>query len=92
MLSVWPWDLLIVIAKHVRTGNCRRLNGIIVSEGIRGIRGRKTCSPSYCPTAIVASITLARSCRTISLVPLQSLGGSRFLRSIIGAPIFKVRI
>lgn len=42
---VWPCDLLIVIANAKRIGNCRRLNGMGESEGIIGIRGRRTTSP-----------------------------------------------
>ena len=52
-MSVCPCDLLIVMAKHGLTGNCKRLNGIVVSEGMRVICGIKTWSPLYWPIAIV---------------------------------------
>jgi len=44
------------MANVKRTGNCKRLNGMGESEGIIGIRGRRTISPSNLPFKIAASI------------------------------------
>lgn len=87
-LKVWPWDLLMVIAKDVFTGNCKRLNWNGRSDGIRGIRGINTSSPVPHPVSIVHSIMKVFSDFTSKRVPLQSLGGLRFLNKITGQPIF----
>ncbi|GKG38084.1 hypothetical protein Tco_0457307, partial [Tanacetum coccineum] len=51
------------------------------------MRGRKTFSDIRVPVMMRASITLLRSCVTISRVPLQSPPDIlRFRRSIIGEP------
>ena len=91
-LRVWPWDLLIVIAKHTLTGNCRRLNWKGKSDGMRGMRGMRTVSPRAQPVKMIASMKCLWRDLTWSLVPLQSLGGCRFLSNIIGAPTFKMRL
>lgn len=43
-LNIWPCDVLIVIAKAKRIGNCNRLNCLGPSVGIIGIRGSKKFS------------------------------------------------
>jgi hypothetical protein len=52
----------------------------------------KTSSPFALPVNIVASMMFGISLLTHSLVPLHSLGGSRFLNSSIGEPTFKVKL
>ena len=91
-LSDWPWALLIDIAKAKRTGNWRRLNSNGISLGIMGIRGINTSSPFEQPVKIVDSITWGIRLFTQSLVPLQSLGASKFLRSIIGEPTLSIKL
>ena len=44
-LNVWPWALLIVIAKETLTGNWSRLNENGKSVGIMGILGINAISP-----------------------------------------------
>ena len=56
---VCPYDLLTVIAKLNRIGNCFRLNwkgNISSSDGHKGIRGRKTRFSACCPNTISASM------------------------------------
>ena len=56
---VCPCDLLTVIAKLSRIGNCFRLNwkgNISSSDGHKGIRGRKTRFLVCCPNTISASM------------------------------------
>jgi len=43
-VSDCPCDLLVVIAKETRRGNCRRLNSKCTSVGMSGIRGMNTMS------------------------------------------------
>ena len=80
-----------VMAKQRRIGNCKRLNGIRASDGIRGILGIQTDSFLYWPMAMVASMTLRLSRVIMSFVQLQSLGGSRLRKRIIGAPSLRWR-
>ena len=87
-----PCDLFMDIAKQGRTGNWSRLKLKGRSLGIMGILGMNTSSPADSPVSIVASITCGIRFFTTNLVPLQSFGGSRFLSSIIGAPILSVRL
>ena len=89
---VWPCDLLIVMANAKRIGNCRRLNGMGESEGIIGIRGRRTTSPSNLPFKIIASRTLPIIFFMTNLVPLHSLGAFKFRSKMIGEPIFNRKL
>ena len=88
----WPCALLIVMAKAKRIGNCNRLKVNGISSVIIGIRGMKTSSPLAHPVRIVASMMQLCNFFTQSLVPLQSLGVSKFLKSIIGAPTLRVKL
>ena len=56
---VYPCDLLTVIAKLSRIGNCFHLTwkgNISSSDGHKGIRGRKIGFPVCCPNTISASM------------------------------------
>ena len=86
IFNVWPWDLLIVMAKLNLTGNWSLLNLKVNFSVTIGILGINTWSFLYLPSKIMASITCCRKFLTNNRVPLQSFGGSRFLRSIIGTP------
>ena len=88
--NVCPCDLFTVIAKQSFIGNCNRLNsnGNSVDDGIRGILGINRRSPLYGPHEIIASITLPSNWVMIHRVPFIALGGSKFRKMIIGAPIF----
>lgn len=66
--KVWPWALLIIMAEGRRIGNWSRLNSNGKSDGIIGIQGMSTSSPSN----MVASITLFIRLFTAGRVPLQS--------------------
>jgi hypothetical protein len=89
---VYPYALLMVIAKLSQIGNCFRLNwkgNISSSDGHKGIRGRKTRFLACCRNTISASMIFFWNPRMISLVPLQSpFVGSMFLSNMTGQPIF----
>lgn len=70
----WLWDLLMVIAKAKRTGNCKRLESKGKSVRVSGIRGVKTSYPLYFLLMIVASMTLF-----ISLVSLRIRGLFKYI-------------
>ena len=56
---VCPCDLLTVIAKLSRIGNCFRLNwkgNILSSDRHKGMQGRKTHFPAYYPNTISTSM------------------------------------
>ena len=55
IVIVWPCDVLIVIAKAKRIGNCKCFNCVGESQGIIGILGRSTTSPGNFKLRIVAS-------------------------------------
>jgi hypothetical protein len=82
---VCPCNLLMVIAKLSRIGNCFRLNwkgNISSSDRHEGMRGRKTRFPACYPNTISASMVFFWNTRMISLVPLQSpFAGLMFLSS-----------
>ena len=67
-----------------------RLNSNGKLFGIRGMRGMNTLSPFPDPVNIVASMTFLCNLVIRNLVPLQSLGGFKFLNKITGAPIFNL--
>ena len=91
--SVWPWFLLIVIAKANVTGNClqRILKENFVSGGVTNILGIQTASPEISlPVIILPCITWGNNWVTISLVPLHKPSITSMLRRhMIGAPSFK---
>ena len=60
LLKLWPWALLINMAKQTLTGNWSLLNskGMFAPEGIKVIRGRKTSDSLQLPVAIVTSMQL----------------------------------
>jgi len=62
------------------------------SEGIIGILGIKTDFPLPQPINIMHSINEILDFLIYSLVPLQSVGGLKFLIKIIGANIFKISV
>ena len=66
--DILPWDLLMDIAEHGRTGNWSRSNSNGRSFGMRGILGMKTSSPLAVPHRIVASITFWRITRKVESV------------------------
>ena len=69
-------------------GNWSLLNSKGRSDDIIGIRGMKTSSPFVAPVIMVAWMMWDISSLTTSRVPLQSLGGSKFLRCMMGTPTF----
>ena len=86
-LRVWPWDLLIVIANAVLTGNWRRChsNGYSLNLGMNLILGIRTIRPILHWSSLL-SIHLSN----INRVPLQRLWrGLMFLSSISGMPCFR---
>jgi hypothetical protein len=92
MLSVCSWLLFIDMAYESLIGNYRRrsLKGHLVCAEVVIMRGIYALVPLAFPVIISPSITLAVSCVTINLVPLQSpLDGSKFLRSMTGTPTFR---
>ena len=94
-LTDWPCDLFMVIANARRTGNCLRRSGIgrVSLEGVKEIRGIRTLFPEnlWSPEITVQSNTRGLIWFKIIRVPLQRpLEGSKFRRSIIGHPGFKV--
>ena len=90
--NVGPWALLMDMAKLSLTGNCIRLNVNARSLGMTGIRGMNTSSPLAHPVMTVASRGFGMRLFTRSLVPLHSLGASRFRSSMMGAPTFRTRL
>ena len=86
--KVWPYALLIVIAKHNRIGNCILLNGrgnFSSSDVSSGILGMNTCVFLKSPLDIVALITCDLKSLHIKRVPLHNPSqGFRFLSNIIG--------
>ena len=90
--NVCPWALLMDMAKLSLTGNCIRLNVDARSLGMTGIRGMNTSSPLAHPVMTVASRRFGMRLFTRSLVPLHSLGASRFRSSMMGAPTFRSRL
>ena len=77
------------MAKLNLTGNYNLSNlKLSLSEKI-GILGMNTFSFLNEPSKISASITCCRKFLTNIRVLLQSFGGSKFLRSIIGTPDLK---
>ena len=84
----WPWDLLIVIAKQSRMGNCQRQNsnGTCVSAGIIPIHGINTVSPACWSVINWISKTLFQKCVRIPWEPLQTPLSGIFLRSRTGHP------
>lgn len=69
-LKVWPWLLLIVMAKHTCTGNWGRDRSKQgwVSDGTISVCGIKHRALTFRPDKILASITLRHNFVTTSLV------------------------
>lgn len=84
------WTFFMAIAKLSITGNCSCLNSNDTLDGISGICGTKTTSPVALPVRTVTYKTLGII--LLNCVPLQSLGGSRFLKSITDAPILRCKL
>ena len=82
---VWPWDLLMVIAKAKRIWNWSLLNGIGDSDGINWIRN--TISPLNFPVKIVALRTFPVIILMTKRVPLHNLGGFKLRRRIIESTV-----
>ena len=83
--SVWPWLLLIVIAKHKDIGICLlwNLKGNLESDGTKSMLGIKILSPMFFPIITSAKITFLPKWLTCNLVPLQRpFAWSIFLKSI----------
>ena len=77
------------IAKQTRIENRNLRNWKGVSEGISRILGMNTFLFFPCPVSMVACAII---CLIISLVPLQSLGASKFRRSITDQPTFSLSL
>lgn len=87
--KLWPWLLLMVIAKDRITGNCllHRVKGKEESEGVMLRRGIKTCILIWVPVMISAPMTCFSKRVIMSLVPLHSQMDLSMLRmSITGTP------
>ena len=87
-----PCDLLIVITKAGRIGNCLRVNGVgiylLLSLDYKGILYKTTSLPSkLLPIIFPLSIYLPYSVSRIQVL-LQRRGISRFLINITGVPTF----
>ena len=63
-----------------------------MSLGMSGILGINTKLPFPQPVMISASITFGIKLMIHRRVPLHSLGASRFLESIIGAPTLRIKL
>ena len=89
--NVYPWLLLIVIAKHKFTGNGRPFNVKCNFVSDRGIstRGIMTLCPLFVLVATSVWMTLLPNQVTMSLVPLHiPLVSFICLSNIIGQPTF----
>ena len=86
-LTVWPWDLLIVIANANIIGNWRRLNWISTSVGIIGIRGSNIFSPRNLPFKMMASITFFINFLMTNRVPFHNHGLFKYRSKITGDPV-----
>ncbi|GBO19821.1 hypothetical protein AVEN_99513-1 [Araneus ventricosus] len=92
--NVCPCALLIVILQAKRIGNCflLNLNGILLSEEMRGIRGIKCVSPFSEPMRFVSTM-LRCNLVTIKQVPLHKpFVGTKFRNNIIMHPGFKFNL
>ena len=85
--KVWPWDLLMLIAKASLMGSCRhfRAKGTVLSEEVILMRGMRAVCPAWLPVTILAMMTLDWSDLTMSLVPVMS--PCSFWIKSMGAPI-----
>lgn len=91
-LSDLPWDLLMDIAKLSFTGNWSLRNSNCRSDGIRGILGMKASSSLHWLVIMVASGTWCFIAFTANIDPLQKMGWSKILSSMIGALFFEMRL
>lgn len=90
-----PWDLLIVITNASLIGNCLhfRLKGIWSVEGLMVVHWIKAVFPWKSPLISQISSICTEIWITIPRKPLQRpCTGSRFWRTIIGAPMFNVNL
>lgn len=83
--QVRPRVLLMVIAKDIFTGTCRRSNWNGKSDCISEIRGVNMSFRYHIQWVLCAKVF---NCLTSKHVPLQSLGGFRFRNKITGQPPF----
>ena len=88
----YPYDLLIVIAKAGRIGNCLRVNGVgiylLLSLDYKGILYKTTSLPSKLLSIILPLRTYLPYSVSRIYILLQRRGVSRFLINITSVPTF----